>query len=85
MVKEHVEDLRDLSELLLDFVLGQDSNRQHHARGDAKCVVLTNIQEIVAPRDACRSSNVLASTAASLDVWRASAQRRRILVEVADG
>jgi len=85
MVKEHVEDLRDRNELLLDFVLGQDNNRQDHARGAAKCVVPTNIPGIDAPKDECRSSNALASTAASLDVWRASARRRRILVEVADG
>ena len=84
IVKEHVEHLKDLSELPLASVQPRDSSRQDHARDDAKCVVLTNIQEIVALRDACRSSNVLASTAASLDVWRASARRRRILVEVAD-
>ena len=85
MVKEYVEHLKDLSELPLASVQLPDSSRQDHARYDVRCVGLTNIQEIVAPRDACRLSNGLASIAANLGAWRANAQRRRTPAEAGDG
>ncbi len=85
MVKEYVEHLKDLSELRLASVQPRDSSRQDHARDDAKCVVLTNTQEIGAPRDACRLNNVLVSIAASPGAWRASVQRRRTQAQVDDG
>ncbi len=85
MVKEHVEHLKDLSELPLASVQLPDSSRQDHGRDGAKCVVLTNTQEIGAPRDACRLNNVLVSIAANLGAWRASVQRRRTLAQVDDG
>ncbi len=77
MVKEHVEHLKDLSELPLASVQLPDSSRQDHGRDGAKCVALISTREIGAPKDACRLNNARVLIAANLGAWPASAPRRR--------